>query len=132
MHHAIFDTHELSSDFFVSDTDSDQSLRDMLADGALIQIARRFDVHVDFIALNARENPIVEGFSDICTTQKHCDTYDEVLDALRAESATERTLRIVAIPNEPLSSENRGQRAERNRSCGKFECATGHGYNRCP
>jgi hypothetical protein len=102
MHHELFSTHELCGDVFVSDTDPDQSLRDMLADGALVQVARRSGVTVELFAMNASDNPIVLGFADICNSFTAAETYDELLAKLGKTSGEKDTLRLVVIPNAPL------------------------------
>lgn len=102
--HELFATHELYTDVFASDTDVDQSLRDMLADGALVQVARRSGVHVDLIALNARHNSIVQGVADICDASSPCSSYDQVVERMRHPPEHDNTLRLVVIPDEPLDA----------------------------
>ena len=102
MHHELFSTHELCGDVFVSDTDPDQSLRDMLADGALVQVARRSGVVVELFAMNAKDNPIVLGFVDICNSFADAKNYDELVAKIGQTPSDKDTLRLVVIPNEPL------------------------------
>lgn len=106
MHHSIFETHELCNDLFVTDTDPDQSLRDMLADGALVQIARRSGIHVELLALNAESHPIAMGFADICNDAHFLKSYEDVVSKLRQQPKEDNALRLVVIPDEPLRLAN--------------------------
>ena len=108
-HHKIFDRHELCHDLFVSDTDLDQSLRDMLADGALVHVARRNGIHVELMALDAENHPIVLGFADVCDTLSLAESYDAMLEMLRQPPTHENTIRLVIIPNEPLAVDEPGE-----------------------
>ena len=100
-HHDLLNTHEMFSDrdVFVSDLDRDQSLRDVLADGAILSTAQRASMRIEVITVG--NNSIVDGFGDIADSYTAASSITEAKDQLAIDA--DDCLRIVVLPDDPLT-----------------------------
>jgi hypothetical protein len=95
--HTLFETHENVQGVFLSSLDGAQSLRDIVADGAIMHIAERANVRVEFVVLDPENTAAVSGIAQFGVKTTSCSTFDEVLAALGKQHSNAHTLRVVIL-----------------------------------
>ena len=94
-HHDMFDTHDLVSDYYVTDMDGNQGLRHVLADGACLHLMRRAGIFVEIMACAEADDDALSRFRELVDSFHTYDSLDALTQAIKATPA--RGVRLVFV-----------------------------------